>query len=197
MSKNTHHVDADALRPDFESHEGLAVAEDYPFWLGLTADCPVNQIDVAGLHFPKAEESIVINNEGKQVRVPVLGALNYQVTREHFDALVATLPRLVIRFTDKEPEVDNDGSGVNIGDPIKRARKGYLIKIPTKKTIADAAESGQRKKPYIRKPGDRPAMDFMYFQHVADKQRANNYQTIADAGLEWPEELEQIDDLLS
>ena len=181
-SNQTTKVDAASLRPDFDNYEGLAVAEDFPFWLGLTSDCPVNQIDVAGMHFPKAEESIVINNE---------------VSREHFNALCEVLPRLVIRFTDKEPEVVEDGSGVNTGDAIKRARKGYLIKVPTEKTMENALEAGQKRKPYVRRPGDKPAMDYMYFQHVADKHRGNVYQTISEAGLEWPAELEEIDDLLS
>lgn len=202
----TTHVDPSKLQADFDSYEGLAVMEEHPFWMGLTADCPINQIDVGGLHFPKMEEEIVINNAGKQVRVPVVGALNYHVTRENFDALIEVLPRIVIRFT--EPEIEEDENamgpdGQNTGQP-RRVRRGYLVKIPTKeqieaneKDIRDNGGRGRRLRRYVRQPSDRPASEFMFFQHVADKRRGHNYQTIAEEGLNWPEVLEEIDALLS
>lgn len=177
MSKNaTTKINPSALLPNFKEHPGAAIAEEHPFWLGLTSDCPINQLDIAGLHFPKAEEEIVVNPAGKQVRVPVHGALNYHVSRKHFDDLVKVLPRVIIR-----------GAGAG----------GRKFIIPDEKKIADAAVHGRQVKPYVRQPGDRPATDFMYFVHVPDKNRGRDYQTVSTVGLEWPAALEEIDDLLS
>lgn len=186
-------VSASRLAPDFNNIPGDLNLAEHTFWLGVTADCPCGQIDVAGLHFPKSEEKIVVNDAGKQVRVPVIGAINKTVTRFHFEELVKVLPRLVIRPTN---QVLQDGSGVNIKDPIERA-KGRLIKIPDEKMIAGASEHGRRLQPYTKQPGDRPATEFMFFVHAPRGVRGTEYQTIAELGLEWPEELKAIEDLLS
>ena len=189
----TTRVSAAQLAPDFNDLPGELELTEHSFWLGVTADCPRGQIDVAGLHFPKAEEQIVLNAAGKQVRVPVIGALNRKVTRLHFEELVKVLPRLVIR---PSKPVAQDGSGENTGDPIERA-KGRLIKIPDEKMIAGASEHGRRLEPYVKQPGDRPATEFMFFIHAPSGKRGVEYQTIAEAGLEWPEEIEAVEELLS
>jgi hypothetical protein len=186
-------VDPSLLAPDFDNLPGELIAEEYTFWLGVTSDCPRGQIDVAGLHFSKSEEEIVINDAGKQVRVPKHGTLNMTVTKHHFEELLKVLPRLVIR---PSKAVTQDGSGENTGDPVQRA-KGKLIKIPDDKMIAGVAESGRRLKPYVRRPGDRPATEFMYFMHAPEGVRGLNYQTIAEAGLEWPAVIQEVDDLMS
>ena len=191
--KRSTKIDPSRLAPDFDNIPGELVAEEYPFWLGVTADCPRGQIDVAGLHFPKKEESIVINDAGKQVRVPEHGTLNFTITKHHFEELIRLLPRLVIR---PHKQIASDNSGENTGDPVQRS-KGKLIKIPDDAMIAGASESGRRLKPYVKQPGDRPATEFMYFTYAPDKVRGTSYQTIAEAGLEWPAELEAIDDLMS
>ena len=186
-------VSASQLAPDFNNLPGELELTEHTFWLGVTAGCPRGQIDVAGLHFPKAEEQIVINAAGKQVRVPVIGAINKTVTRLNFEELVKVLSRLVIR---PSKPVLQDASGLNIGDPIERA-KGRLIKIPDEKMIAGATASGRRLEPYIKQPGDRPASEFMFFIHAPSGKRGVEYQTIAEVGLEWPEEIKAVEDLLS
>lgn len=192
-SAKTTKVSASQLAPDFNNIPGDLNFAEHTFWLGVTADCPRGQIDVAGLHFPKAEEQIVINAAGKQVRVPVIGAINAKVTRLHFEELVKVLPRLVIRPT---KQVLQDGSGQNTKDPIERA-KGRLIKIPDAAMIAGATASGRQLEPYVKQPGDRPATEFMFFVHAPKGVRGTEYQTIAEAGLEWPEEIQAVEDLLS
>ena len=168
-------IDPEKLLPSFGDHPGAAIAEEHPFWLGLTADCPINQLDIAGLHFPKSEEEIVTNPAGRQVRVPVHGALNFHVNKKHFDDLVKVLPRVIIR-----------GAGAG----------GRKFIIPNEKNIADATTNGRVVKPYVRHPGDRPATDFMYFIHIPEKHRGREYVTISDVGLEWPAALEEIDNFL-
>lgn len=193
--QKTTYVDPSSLAPDFDNIPGELVADEYSFWLGLTADCPRGQIDVAGLHFPKKEEKIVINDAGKQVRVPQHGALNFTVSKHHFEALMEVLPRLIIRPKEvrKDPE-----KGENTGGPVHNT-KGELIKIPSAKMLAGIVESGGRStlKKYVKRPGDRPAIEFMYFIFAPNNVRGLEYQTIAEVGLEWPAELQAIDELLS
>lgn len=192
-TKQTTKVDPSTLAPDFDNIPGELLADEHTFWLGVTADCPRGQIDVAGLHFPKSEEQIITNDAGNQVRVPKHGAVNRMVTRHHFEELVKVLPRLVIR---PMSVVHEDGSGENTKDPVQRA-KGRLIKIPDEKAILGASTHGRRLKPYVQQPGDRPATEFMYFVHAPDGHRGNTIQTIAELGLEWPAVLQEVDDLLS
>jgi len=188
ITKNkTTTVDPSRLAPDFDNIPGELIAEEFPFWLGVTADCPRGQIDIAGLHFPKKEEDIVVNDAGKQVRVPQHGAINFTVTKYHFEELCRLLSRLVIR---PHKVVNQDEAGENIGDPVQNS-KGRLIKIPDDKMLAGASESGRRLKPYVKQPGDRPATEFMYFLHAPDKVRGTKYQTISEVGLEWPGEIEE------
>ena len=185
-------VNPTTLAPDWDNLPGEIVAEEYPFWIGVTADCPRGQIDVAGLHFPKVEEEITTNHTGQQVRVPKVGTVNKTVTKRHFLALVKVLPRLVIRQSHAVEE-PTDGSGKNIGDPAERA-KGRLIKIPTEDQILGI--DGQRKlAPYVKQPGDRPASEFMFFTYAPDGLHGSQIRTIAEAGLEWPEEIEELEAL--
>lgn len=194
QTKNkTTSVDPSLLAPDFDNIDGPLVAEEYNFWLGLTADCPQGQIDVAGLHFPRSEEDIVFNEAGKQVRVPKHGTLNTTVTKYHFEELVRLLPRLVIRLRNAPAKEDG---GENTGDPVQRM-KGHLVKIPDAKAVTEAAAHGRTLKPYIKQPGDRPATDYMYFLHAPTGVRGAEIQTISDIGLEWPVEIQEVEDLLS
>lgn len=181
-------VDPSRLAPDFNKIEGDLEAKPFTFWLGLTADCPRGQIDVAGLHFPRVEEEIRTNDAGQQSRVQESGTINKTVNRHNFDELVRLLPRLVIRMTKVVTEAS---AGRNTGDPIERS-KGYLVKIPDTKAFTDAAGSGRRTlKPYVKRPGDRPATEFMYFMHAPNGKREHEFQTIAVAGLEWPAEIKE------
>lgn len=185
-------VDPSNLVPDFENIPGEAVADEHTFWLGVTTDFPQGQIDVAGLHFSKHEEQIVTNPAGDQVRNPVFGSINRGVTKHHFKELVKVLPRLVVRFT---KPVEQDSTGKNIGDPVSQA-KGHLIKIPNEAMMVGAETHGRKLKPYVQRPGDRPASEFMYFAYAPNGARgAEVPKTIAEIGLEWPGELQLQEDL--
>jgi hypothetical protein len=186
--QNSNRVEAAALLPDFDNLPGDLQATYEAFHLGLTHDCPLGQIDVAGLHFPGYNEVIETNNAGQQVRTPGTGTVNRVVTRQHFDALVEVLPRLVIRFT--SPRTDEPGTGQNVGDPVSR-RKGYLIKIPDERMIAGATAHGRQLKPYVKQEGDEPAAKFMFFLHAPDGLRHQRFVSIADNGLDWPSREEE------
>ena len=192
--KNTTKVAAADLAPDFDNIPGDLVADEYVFWMGVTPDCPRGQIDVAGMSFPRGTERIHIDDvTGRQTRIPESGTLNKFVTRVHFEKLCEVLPRLVIR---PSKVINEDGSGENIGDPIQRS-KGKLIKIPDEAAIAGARENGRKLKPYVKQKGDRPATEFMYFVYAPNGVRGASYQTIAEAGLEWPAEIQAVEDFMS
>jgi hypothetical protein len=172
------------LAPNFDELPDEIVSVEETFWMGLTADCPLGQIDVAGLHFPKKEESIVINDAGKQVRVPEIGGLDKTVTIHNFQALMEVLPRLVMRMGKEVHE--ERGTGENTKHRARGVR-GKLIKIPTKEMIAESVDGvGRQLKPYVRRPGDVPATDFMFFHHAPNGVRGHEFPTISEVGLTWP-----------
>lgn len=195
-------IAAETLLPDFENHPGLAIAKPVAYWLGLTTDCPANQIDCAGLHFPKVQEMIVPNPQdpGKKVRVPVIGGLDANVTEDKILRLQEVLPRLVIRFLSEPAQKEQPGTGQNTGDPVVRARKGYVITIPTEQMVEDARANGKTLKPYIRLPNDEPAANYMYLQVCPDQKLPARGtiapSTIGEIGIEWPNEIQSVDDLL-
>jgi len=177
---NPHKIDPAALAPDFDNLPEEHVGKRGTFWMGLTKDCPLGQIDVAGLHFPGYNEVIGTDNAGRQTRHGVIGALNSEVTRTHFDELVKVMPRLVVRF-ERLPK-----SALEQPEDDKVRRRALLIKIPDEAMIAGATAHGRTLKPYRRMEGDRPASEFMFFHHAPLGVRGLEYQTIAEVGLEWP-----------
>ena len=193
----TTQIDGASLVPDFDSHAGRGVTTEYAYWMGLTPACPAHQINVAGLNFPKMNEILIQdpNRTGKRQRIPVIGGLDKGVNSDHIAALRAVLPRLVVRFTEAAAgdQIEETGSGQNIGDVHVRVRKGFIITIPTAEAIAQAKADGRQVPRYIRKPGDEPAARYMYFklcENQGSPLRGNECPpSIEEAGIFWPEEL--------
>lgn len=175
-------VDPSKLAPDFTNIPGEVVASQKCFWLGITQDIGIRQIDVAGLHFPVRQERITHNDQGQQVRIPEDGALNKTVTRYHFDKLVEVLPRLVIR------QLPPRRLETRPGKPEKELPRAQLIKIPSSEMIAGVTKNGQQLRPYVKQPGDRPASEFLFFHHAPNGQRGpqGSQRPISETGLEWP-----------
>lgn len=183
----------EAFLADLDTQPGLAVDMAYAYWLGVTAACPANQIDCAGLHFPKMQERIIPdpNRPGEHVRVPVIGGLDRHVTRDKLDALREIVSRLVIRFIEAPEAQEEPGTGENIGDVVRRARKGYVITIPTEAQIQAAKDEGRTLRRYTRQPHDEPAAKYMYMrlcEDQTDPQRGLAAPpTLAEVGVSWPD----------
>lgn len=175
-------IDPSKLAPDFDNLPGEVVSTETCFWLGITEDIGIGQIDKAGLHFPYYNEAIETNNAGDPMRTPQVGCINRTVNRHKFDALCEILPRLVIRF---EPDRE-----VQIKPGVTRTvRRAKLLTIPTEAQIAGATTNGQRLRPYVKQPGDRPASEFLFFHHAPTGHRGprGSQRPISETGLEWPE----------
>lgn len=193
----------EVLRADLDAQPGLATARHYAYWFGLRADCPTDQIDVGGLSFVKSQELLrpKPGAEDEQIRVPVIGGMHKRVTEEMLLRLKQGLPRIVIRFR-PQPEVREErGTGLNVGDVVQRARKGYAITIPTQEQVAAARRAKRPIPSYYRQPEDRPAADFMYF-HFCDNQEdpkrgSEVPPTISEAGIYWPDPISEEELLLT
>lgn len=203
MAKTTQ-IEGSTLVPNFDDHMDLGVTTEHAYWMGVTPDCPAHQISCAGLDFPKMNERLIPdpNRTGKTVRVPVLGGLNKGVTSTQVEALRECLPRMVIRFTEEElDQKEEQGSGNNIGDVHVKVRKGYVITIPTAKQIKDAKKAKTRIPRYVRNVNDVPAARYMFFEickNQTEPQRGVECPpTIETAGVFWPDELSELDELLS
>ncbi len=196
MTRNTKQLfTGEQLSAPLDSYPGVAVIHENAYWMGVVPSCPVNQINVAGLNFSKLNEIFVDDpaRTGNKLRVPVIGELHRGVTLDHIHALAAALPRLVLRFPKGKGSRDvaeEPGAGENIGDVHVRTRKGFLIRVPTEEMIAAAKEGGVHRPRYVRKPGDEPAADYMYFKLCDNQEEPHRGvvvpPSISVAGLEWP-----------
>jgi hypothetical protein len=191
-----HKVKGAALVPDF-SGDGAGVEARYTYWVGVTPNCPVEGIDVAGINFPKLNERLIPDpsRKGGHRRVPVIGAL-VTLTERHVRALTERLPRKVMRFLDNdEGEREEQGTGQNLGDLHVRPRKGFPLEIPTKAECDQRASKGKPTKAYQPRKGDEPAARYMFAQLCADQDkpaRGDFYPDVLEnTGLDWPEVIKE------
>jgi len=194
--KDTFRADGASLLADLDAQPGLGITTEFAFWMGVTVHCPVNQINAGGLNFPKMNERLIDNpnRTGDKLRVPEIGGLNKHVNIEHFERLQELLPRLVLRFKDDPVEVEEKGSGENIGHVHMRPRRGYVVTIPTDEEVKRAKEGGANLPRYVRQPLDEPAAKYMFLKLCFDQeypQREAIYPPTLDVtGIEWPDEAE-------
>jgi len=201
----TTHVDGNLLVPNFDDLPGVTLGTEHAYWMGVTPDCPISQINIVGLNFPKRNEIFVadpVNPGGQKIRVPSIGGLHRAVTQDHIIALREVLPRLVIRFATETPgQQEEPGTGVNTGHVFKRQRKAELVIIPTSAQIVKAKENGTQVPRYSRHAGDRAAAEFMFFKLCLDqavpRRELTCPETIFQGGIFWPEDINEINALLS
>lgn len=191
------------LVADIKGHSQAAGLERrYRYWIGITPSCPVNGIYLAGLNFPKVNEQIVPDpaRTGQKRRRLVAGAIVW-ITEHKIRLLRERLPRTVIRFSSDEGVRDEPGTGENIGDVAQRPRRGRVITIPSD---AELEERRQRGKPaHAYRPDskrDVPAARFMFAQLCENQEHPEQGEFYPDplelTGLEWPDELAELDRLL-
>lgn len=198
-------VDGHLLVPNFDELPGVCLGDEHAYWMGLTPECPIGQIDIVGLNFPKRNEIFVVDPlkpGGQKIRVPAIGGLHQKITQDHILGLREALPRLVIRFANAESEQQEErGTGKNTGDAFKRGVRAKLVKIPTPAQVADAIKNGTRIPRYVREAGDKPAADFMFFKLCLNQETPRREltppETIAKGGIFWPGDIDEINALLS
>ena len=196
-------VEGSELVADIEKHSVAAgVGKRYRYWIGVTPSCPVNGLDIAGLCFPKVNEQIVPDpgRTGQKKRRLVAGAIVW-VTEDKIRLLRERLPRTVIRFTDDKGTHNEPGTGENIGDVAQRPRRGHVITIPTDEDLKSRQQGGKPAHAYNPDPKrDVPAARFMFAQLCANQAQPEQGEYDPDplelTGLEWPEELAELDKLL-
>jgi hypothetical protein len=179
-------VDGKDLVPDISKISLRAgTSHRYTFWCGLMDNCPVNQIDVAGISFVKTTDK-VINDlaSGTTRRIPQPGGL-FRIDGHQYKKLIDRLKYIVIRF-DNQPEIQNvPGEGENTGDPARRAKKAHLITIPREKDIKAKEEAGLPVHRYHPSPNDEAAAKYMYAQYCPNGQRTGEViGSLADVGID-------------
>lgn len=192
-TRRTKKFEPELLVPDLAraNREG-GTGQEFWFWLGITQDCPVGAVDIAGVHFPKMQELLTDDPLGgpQRRRIPVIGGLR-KITKREIDMLLEAIPRTVVRFTDDLPVSEELGTGKNVGDAHERARKGHLITIPRKEDIAAREAANRAAHHYTPSPRDVPAARFMFMHLCKDQskgERGYAYpDTLDKSGIEWPE----------
>lgn len=196
------HIGGGALVPDLgAARERAGTLVQYRYWVGVLPDCPVESIDLCGINFPKVNENLIDDpmRTGIMKRVPVIGSIVW-LTADKIRKMRDRLPRTVIRFLDEPEVVDEPGTGKNVGDVHRRARRGHLITIPTAAEVAERKKHGRSTRQYVPGPHDAPAANYMFAVLCADQRNGSRDETypdvLADTGLSWPAELE-LDELLN
>lgn len=192
MSKQELKAAGDELVADLDAH-GVTHERQVAYWVGVTPQCPVPQINCGGLNFPKINELLIPRPgfKNEKQRVPVIGGLVRDMTADKLAALREILPRLVIRFTEDAGTHEEPGTGKNIGDAHMRTRKGFVITIPTEEAVKDANARGIAIRRYVHQPNDEPAARYMFLTPCADQnepRRGEVYPATLDkTGLVWHE----------
>ncbi len=165
----------------------------YRYWVGLTPDCPVNNLTMAGLSFPKINERLVADprRTGEKRRVPVIGALVW-IDRQAMECIREQIPRTIMRML--APVEENTRNMETVSDNVTKPQRGHLITIPSQEQIQQALEDGSPINHYnYDEQKDVPAARYMFAHLCEDQsnpQRGEFYpDTLDKTGLQWPEEL--------
>jgi len=193
----------ESLMPNIGEHRHNAgVTKEFRYWVGVMPSCPVESLDLAGINFPKVNEKLIADplRTHKKKRKPVVGALVW-LTETKIRAMIERLPRTIIRFTDDPGQHEEPGTGQNIGDVAVRPRKGHVVTIPTAKDVAARRAKNKAVNTYTPRDGDEPAGRYMFAVLCEDQdnpERGDYYpDPIETTGIEWPDNLEAVADLLS
>ena len=119
-------VDPSRLAPDFDNIPGELIAEEFPFWLGVTADCPRGQIDV------------VVVNAGI-IRIATVDAF----TLEDLDLMLAVNVRGVFLAIQAAASHMRDGGRIiTIGSntAVRTGTPGASVYAMTKAAVASMAK---------------------------------------------------------
>lgn len=158
------------------------VGEDRLYWVGMLDECPLHNVDVAGINFPKYNEKLVPSRRDptRQERVSHPGSL-VVLNERKLSMLAEQLPRRVIRMQ-ATPDDNHVSAGENVGDPVTRGRRGYLVKIPA----SDADTSARQYRPYHYQKGDVPLATFLFAVPCPSGEAATKPpDSVVETGLVW------------
>lgn len=196
MESQSTHIPGASLRADIDQHSAAQIVS-LKFWVGVLPSSPVESIDCAGVNFPKVSELLVPPADGSRYmrRIPKVGAVTI-LTEKHITELMERLPRLVIRFREQPSQMQEPGTGQNLGDPVVRGRRGFLITIPREEDLELARSKGRAVRPYVRQKWDEPAADYMYARVCTDQNTGNFFDEVpkplSETGLEWPANIASV-----
>jgi hypothetical protein len=177
------------LVPDISAGSVDVIAERF-YWVGVLPDCPTEGIVLAGISFPKVNEDVKSGPDGRTVRVPRIGAITI-LTASKVALMREKLRQTVVRFTNEPEQKDEPGTGVNIGHPHRRARRGHIITIPTASEIKASIDQGHAVNSYVPAKYDKPAADYMFCvrcENQDNPQQGFEYPPpLSQSGLEWRE----------
>lgn len=184
------HTPGADLVPDL-SRSAPGVTREVFYWVGVFPACPVENLTVAGIAFPKVNEDLRPQPGTNELqRVPHIGGIT-SLTADKIDTLRERLPRLVLRFRDPNPG-DEPMAGSGLQDRQRRARRGQPIHIPTAAAIEAARKAGRTLPRYVASPNDEPAARYMFAVPCEDQEQPRPGgvypPSLEETGLDWPEE---------
>lgn len=168
----------------------------YRYWVGLVPECPIDVLDCSGINFPKRNEKLYADpmQTGETKRAPVRGSLVW-LTEDHIVRLRERVGRMVIRHLSDSGQREEPGTGENRGDPVRRPRRGEVIRVPTETQVAEARRQGRPINLYVPEPQrDVPAARYMFCVRMDEDERSADKcpPPLEVTGLEWPADLASV-----
>ena len=170
-----------------------ATVSRYRYWVGVTPDCPVENLTIGGISWPKINERLIADprRTGEKRRLPVIGAIVW-IDKQRMQVIKRDTPLTVMRLM--LPSQSASRHMETISDNVERPPSGHVITIPSPQDIEDAHREGRAINHYHHDAEkDVPAARYMFAQLCEDQenpQRGEYYpDTLEKTGFEWPEEL--------
>ena len=119
-----------------------ATVSRYRYWVGVTPDCPVENLTIGGISWPKLNERLISDprRTGEKRRVPVIGALVW-IDPMCMQIIKRDLPLTVMRLM--VPHERSSRHMETIGDNVERPPHGHVITIPSAEEIQEARQAGR------------------------------------------------------
>lgn len=140
------------------------VAEEHWYWIGLLPECPSGSIDLCGISFPRVNEEVTVDGQGRTRRTPCAGAL-VKLPREKVAQIGERVSRMVFRFI--HGAADEPGGAQNMRPQPPRPY-AVTLRIPLPAEIAEARRQRflATHQPYVPRTGDVAAAHYIYLVHI-------------------------------
>ena len=189
------------------------IIHEWWYWIGALPGCPREHLDIGSVDFPKMVERVSIDPHSRDTRrAPLIGSIR-KMNAAQLKKIEEDLPNCVIRFdltleedaasrVKNAAKCDDDspaqmqygdqggpGSGLEVLDMVRR--KGFPIRIPTDKAVADAKKAGGYLKMYSPNTKDEPAARYIFMELCSNQNRPQRSDFYPDplevTGLQWPD----------
>ena len=164
---------------DLDTFGTVKELESRFFWVGAFPICPVDNVHLGGVCFPKITERLVkVPTSSKKQRSPQAGTVT-RFTAEQAEIIIDRLKRSVVRFHEAVPDWTTPEG---LEDMTENRYKGEIIRVPAPAEVAELRKQGRPVTVYRRGPHDYMLATMLFAVQCPDQERPS-------AGTVYPEPL--------